>query len=436
MISNKKEISNGVFLSTIKTDKFKAETLSISITLPVSDTSLAYNLILSGLLRRGTEKYPNMGALNRALDDLYGSYIEIKSTQIGDNISFIINSEFLNSRYISENIDILDGVIDIISQILLFPCIKQNFHEDIFDQEKQIVLDSLDSEKNNTRSYAIRRCLELLYKDSYPTLEKLKATVSQASLKDIISYYDTMISSAPIDIFYVGSLDFSDISERLAFAFSDYPYKSEKTLLNPIIPKAHSSYAEFKSEKMPVSQGKIAMCFNSGVCVSQNNKAYYIALLLNEIFGGYASSRLFLNVREKMGLCYYCSSSFSIYTGIITVSSGFECCMLDTLKSAIISQLNEIKSGNFSDVEIENAKKSLINGYKQLYDNPFDIQSFYGGRELFGITDGIEECINEISCVTHDQIVELAKNISVDAVFFVEGTLDQDDGEESATDEI
>ena len=127
MLLNKEEISKGIFLSTINTDKFKAETLSFSITSPISDNSLAYSLVLSGLLRRGTQKYPSVGALNRVLDDLYGSYVEIRSSQIGNNISLILNCEFLNSKYITENIDIIDGVIDIISQILLFPSIKHNF---------------------------------------------------------------------------------------------------------------------------------------------------------------------------------------------------------------------------------------------------------------------------------------------------------------------
>ena len=434
MLLNKKEISNGIFLSTINTDKFKAETLSFSITAPICDNSLAYNLVLSGLLRRGTQKHPSVGALNRALDDLYGSYVEIRSSQIGENISLVLNCEFLNSKYITEDIDILDGVIDIISQILLFPCIKQDFSEKSFEQEKQIVIDSLESEKNSTRSYSIRRCLELLYDGSFPTLEELKETVRACQLSDIVDYYDNMINNAPLDIFYVGALDITDVSSRLSRAFSSYPCKSNHSNINQLTAKAHEAITKFKSEKMPVTQGKIAMCFNSGMCVSKSNKSYYSALVLNELYGGCVSSKLFLNVREKAGLCYFCSSSFSIYSGIITVSSGFECSMFDTLKNAVILQLDEIKKGNISSTEIENAKKSLINSYKQLYDNPFDLQAFYSGRSLFDIKDGIEDAVREISAVTYEEIVSIAKITSLDAVYFIEGTLEN--GPEEDSDEI
>ena len=181
---------------------------------------------------------------------------------------------------------------------------------------------------------------------------------------------------------------------------------------------------------MSVSQGKLALGFSTGITISPDDDTYCTAIMLNEIFGGSASSKLFLNVRERMSLCYFCSSSYSVYQGTIMVSCGIDSSNRDLAKAAILDQLDEIRKGNISDFELAAAQKSISNSYLQLYDNPFDIQSFYSGRQFFGINDGIEECRKKLMRVTKAQIIELASKISLDAEFFIEGTASDNDVEE------
>ena len=422
MTLNKEKITDGIYLSTINTDKFKASILSFSITRPLSTKVLAYNLILSGLLRRGTERYPSMAELNRSLDELYGSYVEIRSSNVGDNVCFSISAEILDNKYVPDNTNTLGGVIDIMAQILLFPLVAlPDFDESVFKQECHIVTESLDAEVNNTRSYSIRRCVELARGDDYPSIEQIKECVRNATLDDVLNYYKDMISGAPLDVFYVGATPYTDICNELREALAAYPYKNEARSLNDIasIPFKKSS---FQTEKMPVSQGKLAMALNTGICADITDKSYYTAVVLNEILGGSAASKLFLNVREKMGLCYHCSSSYSIYTGLIIASSGFEVANFETVKDAILLQLDEIKRGNITEQELHAAKKSLLNSYRQLYDNPFDLQGFYSGRALFGITDTIDDCLKMIDTVSVEEITRIAQRISLDSIFFVEGT--------------
>ena len=164
------------------------------------------------------------------------------------------------------------------------------------------------------------------------------------------------------------------------------------------------------------------MGFRTGVTVGTENDLYYTALLLNEIFGGSPASKLFLNVRERMSLCYYCSSSYNQYNGILSVSAGIESSNRDVAEKAILGQLEDIRAGKISDVEFRAAKTSLENAYRQIYDNPFELQSFYGNRQLFGITETIEHCRQKLNAVTKDAVVELAKKVIHDTVFFIEGT--------------
>lgn len=418
----KEAVSDGIELSVIECNKFKAGVIAFSLTLPLSKKAVAHGLILSGLLRRGTEKYPSMAALNRRLDELYGSYIEVKSVHLGSNMSLVLTAEVLDNKYIPDGTDALGGVIDIIADILLHPILCENcFDKKLLDQEIRVALDNLDAEINNTRVYSVRRCSELMRGNSsrYPTVSELKELVASTTYEDVVALRKEMLSFSPLEVFYIGDTPRSAIADKLRSAFADHSFNL-KNALNSVSPLRRESFVEAR-EKMPVSQSKLAMGFSSGVCISENDDTYYTALMLNEIFGGSASSKLFLNVRERMSLCYYCASSFSIYTGVITVSSGIEADKLDIVKGAILEQLEEIKRGNISESELSAARKSILHGYRQLYDSPFDLQSFYSGRMALGINDTVEDCTDKLMRVTKNDIVALAKEITLDALFFIEG---------------
>ncbi len=429
MIFKKETIAQGIRFYAIDSNKFKASVLTFSLTLPLTPEAVAYDLLLSGLLRRGTVKYPSLSSLNRSLDELYGSYVEVRSSNVGDNISFTVSSEILDNKYVPDGTDTLGGVIEIASELMLHPLFRyDDFPAELFEQERKIVIDTLKSECNNTRAYSVRRCLELLRRgSSHPTLEQLRSYIENATPADVRDHYIKMISSAPLDVFYVGATPSAIIKKRIIDTFGTHHFTNERKLL-PITPTEKREFVS-SCEKMPVSQGKLTMGFNCGACVSKDDRLYYTALLLNEIFGGSASSKLFLNVRERMGLCYYCSSSYSIYTGFMTVSSGIDPKKLETVKSAILEQLEQIKLGNISEEELSNAKKSLANAYEQLYDSPLDLQAFYSGRLLFGIGDTVEDCRKIISGIGIEEISALAKQTVLEATFFVEGTKTDDEEE-------
>ena len=112
------------------------------------------------------------------------------------------------------------------------------------------------------------------------------------------------------------------------------------------------------------------------------------------------------------------------------VSCGIEPDNRELAKKAILDQLDKIRNGDISDFEMAAAQKSISNSYLQLYDSPFDIQSFYSGRQFFDVHDGIEDCCNKLMKVTASQISELAKEVSLECEFFVNGTRADDNSEE------
>ena len=429
MLLHKEKIFDSIELSTVSTNKFKASVISFSMTLPLKRSSTAYGLLISHLLCRGSESYPSIALLNRRLDELYGSYVEIKSHHIGENLSLTISAETLDNKYIPDGTDVIGELISIIAELILSPAFLQpSFSAQVFEQEKRLIVDSINAEINNPRLYSAKKCLELMQEDiALPTSDELKQIVSDISYGDLCNYYRELISSAPLRVFCVSAENAENLKRRIEASFEGYPCKSP-SLPIPLRPLKRN-LPEHKKVSMPVSQGKLTLGFSTDIIIRSDDDTYYTMIMLNEILGGSASSKLFLNVREKMGLCYYCSSSYSLYSGILLISSGFEMKNYEIAKEAILNQIEEIKNGNVSDFELESAQRSVTSGYRQLYDSPFELQSFFLNRALFNITDGIDDAERKLLAVKKDDIIALAKKIRLDASFFIEGDADACEGE-------
>lgn len=431
MTLTKKKISNTLHLSCIQTDQFKTGVLTVTLTLPKTLQTSADLMLLSGILRRGTECYPTMALLNRRLDDLYASCVEIRTGKLGRNLSLVFSAEMLDERYAMDGMSITEGVIEVLSQMILHPRLQNDaFDPALVKQEIRFTQDALRSEINNTRLYAATRLAELMHRNDpeYPTVNLLQERLASIDEKALTAAYQNLLKHAVWQAFYIGTLPIDSVASLLEKYFLPLPIKAPKALL---LPMAEPSLGEYKSsEKMPVSQGKLSLGFRTGVCASSDKNDIYAAMMLNELFGASPASKLFLNVREKMSLCYYCSSAYHRFSGILTVNCGIESKNRTLAEEAILAQLKEIADGKISDVEFHAARKSLENSYRQIYDNPFELQAFYGTRELFGISETIEDCRQALLQVTADQVVAIAKNVVFDTAFFVEGTLISDREEE------
>lgn len=435
MLLNKEKITDCVMLSTLKTNKFKASVISFSITMPITKERYAYNLILSHILQRGTKSYPSTALINKKLDELYGSCIESKSQRIGENISLSITAEILDNKYIADKTDVLNETVKIAAELILAPAFLENdFNVAFFEQEKNIICKSIDSEINNTSLYAAKRCAEIINeKIEVPTSQELKEIISNATFDKLIQYREYLINHAPINVFYVGSQDENTVKEKISSAFSSYPCQKATSLILPR-PITRESALEL-STQMPVSQGKLTLGFSTGISVKKGDRSFYVATMLNEILGGSASSKLFLNVREKLSLCYYCSSSFSGYSGVILVSSGFDVKNYEIARKAILEQIEDIKQGRISDTELAAAQRSLSSSYRQIFDSPFELQSYFSTRALFDLEDSIENTTSNLLSVTKEEIIQLASNIKLIASYFVEGTLSAENNEYNEEDE-
>ena len=87
-------------------------------------------------------------------------------------------------------------------------------------------------------------------------------------------------------------------------------------------------------------------------------------------------------------------------------------------------------TSDFSETELHSAKKSLVNAYRQLEDSPAAIENFYYGRSLVGMSVSVRDFTKQFTEVTREQVIEFARGVHVNAIYFLGGTLDSEDMEE------
>ena len=146
------------------------------------------------------------------------------------------------------------------------------------------------------------------------------------------------------------------------------------------------------------------------------------ALLLgNTLFGGSSNSRLFLNVREKLSLCYYASSNYHRQKGLITVSSGIEFENYQKALDEITAQLEAVRKGRLEDWELEAARSTLLNAYASMGDSQGKLENFYLGQTATGRNETPEELADQVRSVTQERICQAMSTVKLDTVYFLQG---------------
>lgn len=435
MIPTVRSVTDALTLRVCRTEKFKAGMLSVSAVLPIERDSVCKTSLLLSVLRRGTEKYPSLEALNRRLDYLYGTELSIRNFYRGDAQIIGFSAELLDAAYLPAGEDTMGEVLDVMSQILFHPLLDADGLLDAryVESEKQLQCDAIRAQKNNPRAYAADRCRALLYRNDpcgAPVLGTEEAIMA-ITPAELTAHWRQLLAHMTLDCFYVGTEDpdavASLLSDRLARELT-----AASHTLGRLRPSAVVATGETlrRDESLEVAQGHLMLGLCTGVTVC--DPAYCACMIYNEMLGTSPISKLFVNVREKYSLCYHCASTYNAYKGTILISCGLARENRERAETEITAQLRALAEGDFSEEELEAAKRSLASVYRQITDSPAALESFYFGRALAGIKESAEDCRKRFLAVTREDVIAVAKSIFVDTVYYLDGTLG---GEEELDDE-
>ena len=419
----RKEILPGVWLTALENDKFKTGCLSISLLTQLDRETAAMNALIPYVLRRGSRNHTDMQALATELDGLYGSYIEPVVRKIGEIQCIGFLASFADDKYLPDGSGVFESIANLCGEILLAPCTKGGLLlPEYVDSEKDKLLDSIRSRLNDKRSWALQRLIEQMccYEPFAVSRLGTEDTAENIYYQKLTKHYRSLIMTCPIEIFYCGSLGADTVAEKLSDAFSGMPRgEIDYDIGTDIRMNAvEESVREFTDE-LNVTQGKLVMGYRLGDCMEDPDiAALYV---FNAVFGGCVTSKLFMNVREKLSLCYYASSLVDLHKGLMIVSSGVDFDKFGAAKDEICAQLEVIRRGEVTDDELLAAKKSVASDLRATLDSQYNLEGFYLANTIDGLDFDPEELAEAVECVELQAVVDIANSVVGDAVYYLRG---------------
>ncbi len=408
------KIKENINLYYVHTKKFKTTTLGMYIHRPLTREETTLNSLLSSVLRCACPGYETRKELAEHLDDLYGAAFSSTVRKKGERQLICMNFQFVNQRFLDEDTDILGSVLELADKAVL----KQtDFNEEYVNQEKENLKQQILSVVNDKRSYATKRCTEIMCSDEPYGISRLGYVEDLENIDKatLLNHYKNVVLKSPVDIFVNGDTDIDEVEKKLKAMFENI--NVEYTIPAPADVKKDVAEVKNVTEQQQIVQGKLSMGFRTNVYV--NDEDYPAMMMYNSILGCGIFSKLFNNVREKLSLCYYASSSVDYLKGIMLINSGIEVSNFQKAYDEILVQMEDIKKGNISDMEMSAALLGTVNAINSTSDNPFILDDYYLGRIVSGRMITLEELADSINRVTKEDVMRVAEKIQLDTVYFL-----------------
>ena len=299
------------------------------------------------------------------------------------------------------------------------PVIEKNeLNPRYLEAEKKSLCDAIDSLLNDKRSYALMRALQILCKDDPAGIPAFgeKEEIILCSASDLVRQYLELIRIADVHIMFTGCGDYFPVLKLFNTVFSFQKRSLVQTKSKPLKGKETIATVE---EEMDLLQAKLVLGYTGNITGSSAHlPAMRIAV---SILGGTPMSKLFMNVREKESLCYYCSARYDIYKGTMLIDCGVEPENIEKAIESISNQVSLLQEGAFTDQEIEYAVLSLKNAYQSIYESDVSVESFFLNQILSGNDSGPEEQKALLSTTTREDILQAAQNLSQQLVYLLNG---------------
>lgn len=415
------ELKKGIKLHTINTDKFKTNLIAVFITTKLTRENVTKNAVISALLRRGSKTMPSQEEISKQMEEMYGASFDCGLDKTGDNQVLKFYLETVNDNFLPQKEeDMLKISMEKLLEIVFNPYLEnESFKPEYVEQEKNNIRQRIEGKIDNKARYSMDRCIEEMYKNEPFGLYKFGYVEDLESMngKNLYEYYKELIDSCKIDLFVSGMI--CDDMNEVVMNNENIKKLQERTP-NYVVPKEMGKELPEKenmvTESMEVTQGKLILGLNIQL---DKEDQRYDTLVYNSILGGSANSKMFQNVREKAHLAYVASSTYLRYKNNIFVNCGIEIGNYEKALELIKQQIVDMKNGDFTEQDIENAKKGIIATIKTIDDEQDTGITYYFGQELSQVEVSIEEYRDKIEKVTKEDVIRIAENVAIHTIYFL-----------------
>ncbi len=419
MSFQRNELGRGIYFSAAKTDKFKSGLISVRFILPLSQKTAAENALLFPVLLRGSKAFPNMESIRKEEESIYDTHLSDSVYKRGDTQILEMRMNLLDNRFAIDGMDILSRALDLLEDILFHPVTENGaFSEEYTESEKEKLILDIEAQINDKRRYAATRLVEEMFEDDPFGISELGTAESVAAVtpESLYKQYLNLLSTARIEIFAVGGFEAEALKARFEAMLAGLS-RDHHDIPETRVPAAAKSEVKTVYERQSISQGRLSLGFYTGKVASDPD--FTVMQMANAVFGAGTVSKLFMNVREKLSLCYDCHSALGAQKGVMFVHTGIKPENEKKAADEILYQLDEMKKGNITEDELLGARLALIDATRRVYDSVGALLNWYFSGVMNGRVISPEEKRREIEGVSAEMISGVMQGVTLDTYYFL-----------------
>ncbi len=418
-------LGNGIRYTEIYDPKFRSCLLTIQFHIPRTQETASVHALLPDLLTASSAEYPSVIAMTTQLESLYAADFIANLTLCGDAAVMDFTASWLDDAFVMNDEPITMSVLRLVTGALLHPNVKQGaFCDPEFRICKQNLLDDIDCTQNDKRGYALQQAAALTFSGeaaAFP-IHGTRTEAERITPELAFSVWQNLLRTAEIEIVAVTPAPKSEIAAHLTACFRDLPrqpYPIRFDVASPI-----RAQACMETEIMPVGQTKLVLTYKYGAVKRET------LLMLCSILGWIADSLLFINLRERCGLCYYCMLSNEAFKHTLFIDIGIEAANLEIVKDAVAAQIRALQDADFTDDMMQ--KAVLYNTFQMATAS--DTISGLAAQRLLQLRRSDlrtpQEITEAMQAVTREELAEAAKQLVLDTVFVLRAEQEEVDADD------
>lgn len=409
----------------INNEKFKSIYFSVNFTMPVNKKQISENSLLSAILGKSCDKYKTQKEMQKYLYSLYGANFDVGIERFGDLYNIEFRCECINKEFLPGKEDVVNEVLEFLYNIIYKPDIKNNtFNKEIIEREKEFVLNKIREVKDDKLRYGVRKMEELMCKNEPFSIYVYgdEDDILKITEEDLYKRYTEVINNSAITVIVSGNLSgYDDIETRINNIFGN-KLTSNLDYKELICDKKEKHQKEEIIESQETTQSVLTY----GLRIKNiNSNDFYKLSVYNALLGGTPSSKLFQNFREKESLAYTVRSRYYRFKDIIIIYAGIQKENYEKAKKVLENEINLIKEGKVTDEEFNASKQSIISNLKEWNDSKIAFSKMFISN-MFATKSNtleLEDMINNMNKVTKQDVIDIAKNIAIEKVFFLGGDI-------------
>lgn len=415
-----------VHIHMLKHTRFKTKDISIRLHVPLQRDDVTRTALLPHMWMNGTKTYPTNRDVTVAADQLYGTVIRTTLGKRGGFHVMEVNASIPDVSRLTEEA-IVEQAVELMCDILLnHDPQKGAFSPSLVTQEIDLHRRRIEAARDDKMSYALQQCLAHVADGTAAALPRLGylEDLDALTAESLFATYEALALRAHVHVYLVGPFDDAQtLADHFLQRLQPVFHRASSQLVEHAtvvpLPRMNRSDVSRVHERQDVAQGQLDIGYRTGIGFS--DALYPKLLMMNGVFGGFAHSKLFANVREKHSLAYTVWSHLDAMTGAVAVMTGIDPTNYEQALEIIEEQLTAIRQGDITDDEMTYTLRGIENQYTVLLDQPAALANWHYSGVLSGTEREIPELLSTLRSISAADVAEVASQLEQNTIYFLSG---------------